>query len=107
MQVMIQHAQAEPKRPSQRIGAAASRLRSRTLVMECLEKDPARRPASAEVVSDRLGAVPLTSAWTAERAEQWWAMHRPRPRDARPVADVLLSHEGRELRIGPRVRPRG
>ena len=75
--------------------------------MECLEKDPGRRPASAEIVSERLGAVPLTSAWTAERAEQWWAMHRPRPRDARPVADVLLSHEGRELRIGPRVRARG
>ena len=51
--------------------------------------------------------VPLTSVWTAERAEQWWTAHRPRPRDARPAADVLLSHEGRELRIGPRVRPRG
>ena len=26
-------------------------------------------------------------------------------RHARPVADLLLSHEGHELRIGPRVRP--
>ena len=75
--------------------------------MECLEKDPARRPPSAEVVSARLNAVPLASAWTAERAEQWWATHRPPSPDARPVADVLLSQEGRELRIGPRVRPRG
>jgi serine/threonine-protein kinase len=106
MQVMIQHVQAEPKRPSERtdrpIPAAL-----KDLVLECLAKDPARRPASAEAVSERLGAVPLTSMWTAERAEQWWAMHRPRPRDARPVADVLLSHEGHELRIGPRVRARG
>ena len=75
--------------------------------MDCLKKEPARRPASAEAASERLAAVPLTSGWTAERAEHWWATHRPRPRDARPVADVLLSHEGHELRIGPRVRRRG
>jgi serine/threonine-protein kinase len=106
MQVMFQHVQAAPRWPSQRtdlpIPAALE-----DLVMECLEKDPARRPASAEVVSERLAAVPLAPPWTAERAEQWWATHRPRPRDARPVADMLLSHEGRELRIGPLVRPRG
>ena len=70
-------------------------------------ENPARRPATAEVVSEQLGAVPLTSGWTAERAEQWWAMHRPQPRDSRPAADVLLSHEGHELPIGPRVRARG
>ncbi len=75
--------------------------------MACLEKDPRRRPPSAEAVSTQLDAVALESAWTVERAEHWWATHRPRPADARPVADVLLSQEGRELRIGPRVRPRG
>ena len=73
--------------------------------MECLEKDPARRPASAEVVSDRLDAALPGSTWTAEQAEEWWAVHRPSARHTRPVADLLLSHEGHELRIGPRVRP--
>ena len=106
VQVMMQHAQAEPKRPSQRVDRPIPGALE-DLVMQCLEKDPGRRPADAEAVGERLDAVPVASAWTAERAEQWWAMHRPRPRDARPVADVLLSHEGHELRIGPRVRPRG
>jgi serine/threonine-protein kinase len=106
MQVMFQHVQAQPKPPSQRVDLPIPPALE-ALVMQCLEKDPGRRPASAEHVSERLAVVPLTSAWTAERAEQWWNTHRPPPRDARPVADMLLSHEGHELRIGPRVRPRG
>jgi serine/threonine protein kinase len=106
VQVMLQHAQAEPRRPSERVDQPIPAALE-DLIMQCLEKDPARRPSDAQAVSDRLAAVPLTSVWTAERAEQWWATHRPRPRDARPVADVLLSQEGHELRIGPRMRPRG
>ncbi len=56
---------------------------------------------------DALILKTLASVWTAERAEQWWTTHRPRPRDARPVADVLLSQEGHELPIGPEVAAAG
>ncbi|HUR96285.1 MAG TPA: serine/threonine-protein kinase, partial [Gemmatimonadales bacterium] len=103
MQVMIQHVQAAPKRPSLRTEQPIP-ASLEDLIMECLAKDPGGRPASADVVSDRLKAIPLTPMWTAERAEEWWATHRPRPRDGRTAADLLLSHEGHELRIGPRVR---
>jgi len=103
MQVMVQHVQTAPKRPSERVGLPIP-AGLEELVMECLEKEPGRRPASAAVVAERLAAVGLASAWTGERAGEWWAMHRPRAREARPVADVLLSHEGRELRIGVRGR---
>jgi tRNA A-37 threonylcarbamoyl transferase component Bud32 len=106
MQMMVQHANTPAPRPSLRVELPIP-ASLEDLIMECLEKDPARRPPSAEVVSTRLDAVPLASAWTAERAEHWWATHRPLSPDARPVADVLLSQEGREMRIGPRVRPRG
>src|SRR5687768_6996971 len=106
VEVMFHHAHTPPPRPS-----TTSELPIpaplEDLLMECLEKDPARRPTSAEAVSTRLDAVALESAWTVERAERWWAMHRPLPTDARRVAEVLLSQEGREVRIGPRVRPRG
>jgi hypothetical protein len=57
-------------------------------------------------VNERLATVPPTSMETEERAEQWWTMHRPRSGDARPATDVLLKHEGRELRIGPRMLER-
>jgi serine/threonine-protein kinase len=106
VEVMFHHAHTPPVRPTTRseLPIPAS---LEALVMECLEKDPARRPASAEAVSARLEAVALESLWTAERAERWWEMHRPLPADARRLAEVLLSQEGRELRIGPRVRPQG
>jgi hypothetical protein len=70
--------------------------------MDLLEKDPAGRPPSADAVSSRLEEVHLTSAWSEERAEEWWSEHRPRSLDSRPVAEMLLSHEGHELRIGPK-----
>jgi eukaryotic-like serine/threonine-protein kinase len=104
VEVMFHHAHTLPRRPSTRsdltIPAALENL-----IMDCLEKDPAQRPASAEAVRTRLDAASLAKPWTVERAEHWWATHRPA--DRRPVADLLLSQEGRELRIGPRVIPRG
>jgi serine/threonine-protein kinase len=106
VEVMFHHAHTPPPRPSTRselpIPAPLEEL-----IMECLEKEPARRPSTAGAVSNRLDAVSLESPWTAERAERWWAMHRPLPADARRVAEVLLSQEGREFRIRPRVRPGG
>jgi serine/threonine-protein kinase len=105
VEVMFHHVRTPPSRPSDRSELPIP-APLEDLVMECLEKDPMRRPTSAEAVSTRLDAVSLERAWSVERAEHWWATHRPPPADARPVADVLLSQEGRELRIGPRVRPR-
>jgi serine/threonine protein kinase len=105
VELMFHHAHTPAPRPSTRseLPIPAS---LEDLILECLEKDPAQRPASAEALSTRLNDVSLESEWTVERAERWWEMHRPLPADARRVADVLLSQEGRELRIGPRVRPR-
>jgi serine/threonine-protein kinase len=104
VETMFHHAHTPAPRPSTRTELVIP-PQLEDLIMECLEKDPARRPSSAEAVGIRLDAVPLETSWTVERAEQWWTAHRPAY--ARPVADLLLSQEGRELRIGPRVRPRG
>jgi hypothetical protein len=103
---LLDHARTPATRPSLRVELPIP-PELEELVMECLEKDPGRRPPNAEVLSTRLGSVPLASAWTAERADRWWAAHRPEPSAARPVADILLSHEDRERHIGQRARPRG
>jgi DNA-binding NtrC family response regulator len=47
------------------------------LVLECLEKDPSRRPASADVLWQRLDRVPLATEWDQRRARMWWEMHEP------------------------------
>ncbi len=106
VELMFHHAHTPPPRPSSRSELAIPAALE-DLVMDCLEKDPASRPASADAVSTRLAAVALDSPWTVERAERWWEMHRPVPPGARRAAEVLLSQEGRELRIGPRLRPKG
>ena len=47
------------------------------LVLECLSKDPACRPASSQVLSERLEAIPLTRDWNQTRARMWWELHEP------------------------------
>jgi len=42
------------------------------VVLDCLEKDPSRRPASTDVLDERLAAVPLAESWSQDRASDWW-----------------------------------
>jgi hypothetical protein len=47
------------------------------LVLHCLEKDPAARPPTADVIADRLAAIHFDRPWTPTAAAQWWATNRP------------------------------
>jgi hypothetical protein len=47
------------------------------LVLACLAKRPADRPATAGELAERLADVPLEESWTAERARRWWELHLP------------------------------
>jgi DNA-binding NtrC family response regulator len=47
------------------------------LVLDCLATDPARRPATAEVVLERLDELPNEAAWDQRRARDWWEQHEP------------------------------
>jgi serine/threonine-protein kinase len=54
------------------------------LVSECLERDPAARPPSAQAICERLQAI-VKNPWTQADARDWWAKHPDllQPRDAR------------------------
>jgi serine/threonine-protein kinase len=60
-----------PTPPSERLGRALP-AGLEALTLACLEKDPARRPASAVELLARLRASDLP-AWTEDDARAWWA----------------------------------
>ncbi len=68
--VLIEHVRTRPKPPSQKSGQPIPEALEK-LVLDCLEKDPVNRPASARAFSERLEALRL-EPWTCERAEEWW-----------------------------------
>jgi DNA-binding NtrC family response regulator len=45
-------------------------------ILECLSKDPSRRPASADVLWEHLEAIRV-EGWDQKRARNWWELHEP------------------------------
>jgi serine/threonine-protein kinase len=77
MRVLADHVQTQPLPPSQRTELPISEDLE-TIVLACLEKNPERRPQSAEELAERLLACELAGAWTRDRAERWWKTNMAR-----------------------------
>jgi DNA-binding NtrC family response regulator len=75
-QMLLQHVQARPIPPSKRSELSIPKQLD-TILMMCLEKDPAKRPASALQLDHQLAQVRCEAAWTNERAREWWETHAP------------------------------
>jgi serine/threonine protein kinase len=78
LELIVKHAQETPAPPSSRTELAIPPALDR-LVLSCLAKDPADRPASARALSDALAAVEGVGDWTESTANEWWARHLPEP----------------------------
>jgi serine/threonine protein kinase len=71
MQVMARHVSSEPAPPSRHSAFDISRELDE-LVLKCLKKKPADRPATARELCERLAQCTVEVAWTREDARTWW-----------------------------------
>ena len=83
IQLMYQHANAQPVAPSQRSELEIPGDLDR-VILSCLAKNPEDRPQSALELSRLLGAMASARAWTEERAHRWWDRHHPEAARLRP-----------------------
>jgi eukaryotic-like serine/threonine-protein kinase len=84
---LLHHAHTPPEPPSKRARNAIPKALDQ-LVVTCLAKDPAGRPQSAKQLSTLLATMPGATAWTQERAREWWGTNLPRERGAARLSDV-------------------
>jgi serine/threonine protein kinase len=95
------HATATPTAPSTRT-ANAIPAELDALILACLAKSPADRPASAQALRLALGALPAYREWDETAAAEWWkdfaATRRKRPTAPRPIETVTVT---RELGVAP------
>jgi len=80
---VLAHVQEDPVPPSERSEYEIPPALE-ALILECLAKDPAARPASARELGERLAAILGAAAWTSdvwttEAAQRWWELHDPHP----------------------------
>ncbi len=76
MQMITDHVHKSPTPPSQRVEQEIPQGLD-SVILACLEKDPGRRPQSADALSEALGECETAAAWTPERAGQWWEQYAP------------------------------
>jgi serine/threonine-protein kinase len=70
---LLKHVQEEPIPPSRRTELEIPEDLD-AVILACLAKDPADRPRTAEELDARLAACSV-SAWTKDRADEWWKLH--------------------------------
>jgi len=69
------HLTETPVPPGRRVGKTFDQ-QLESLLMRCMEKDPAARPQSARELAQLLFACPVAAQWTPESRAVWWTEHR-------------------------------
>ncbi|MBI4603481.1 MAG: serine/threonine protein kinase [Planctomycetes bacterium] len=97
VEVCIHHVQTPPVPPSAR-GSFPVPADLERLVLSCLEKEPARRPRSAQDLIHALEACEDASAWSEDLAQAWWKDFERLRRNESSVAEPTRASENRASR---------
>ncbi len=100
VEVCSHHLHTPPDPPSSRLGQPVD-PELESLILDCLAKDPARRPAGAHQVRRRLERCAAFGEWTKEEAQVWWKENGEALSSApRPVeeTDLTLTRQRRDPR---------
>jgi tRNA A-37 threonylcarbamoyl transferase component Bud32 len=76
VEVCAHHLHSAPLPPSQRVQAPVDGALE-AILLECLAKEPAQRPASAKQLGERLAAVRSGSGLSPAAIEEWWQRVKP------------------------------
>jgi serine/threonine protein kinase len=75
--ILQQHVSEAPIPPSTRLGKPVS-ADFESLLLACLAKSPADRPANAAALYDQLAKCAIANPWTQQDAREWWRRYRQR-----------------------------
>jgi hypothetical protein len=87
VEVCSHHLHTPPEPPSRRLPGVPADLEA--VILQCLEKDPSRRPAGAHDLRRLLESCQGFGGWTSEKARGWWEGHR----EALAAATQPVDHE--------------
>ena len=107
LDLVIAHLQSDPEVPSAHLDASLP-PEFEDVIMACLAKDPADRPADAMAVSRALAAC--EDSWTEDDAVAWWSSHDVEapdddPEDSQPDLPATLTADFEELSPGAAAAP--
>lgn len=105
--MLVMHAHQKPIPPSKRIGRPLH-AGLEELIMQCLEKNPDKRPQSARELGEALDALRFEPPWNEERAQLWWRRHKPTEvaREARQETSEASPLDRAEPPVPPQTEAR-
>lgn len=87
--ICSRHLTDTPERPSLRLGRSLP-AELESLVLRCLEKDPAARPQTALELGEALTKLTEGAPWRREDAQRWWDRHAAEVSELRAREDQSL-----------------